>query len=55
MNLACGPADISAASRWMSANQRSTHPAHRYKPEDYGVTAQQLRDQFKFYHEAFLT
>jgi hypothetical protein len=55
MGLACGTADIAAASQWMSKNQRGTHPPHRYKPEDYGVTAQQLRDSFKFYHDAFLT
>jgi hypothetical protein len=55
MGLSCTPEDLAAASNWMSKNQRGTHPPHRYKPEDYGVTSERLRDAFKFYHDAFLT
>lgn len=54
MGLACGPADIAAAQAWMSKNHRGTHPPHGYKPEDFGVTADRLRDAFKFYHDEFL-
>jgi hypothetical protein len=54
MGLTCGPADIAAAESWMAKNHRGTHPPHGYKPEDFGTTAQQLMDSFKFYHDVFL-
>jgi hypothetical protein len=54
IGLECGEADIKAATDWMSKNGRGTHPPHNYKPEDYGVSAQQLKDTFKFYHDKFL-
>jgi len=54
VGLECGPADIAAAEDWMSKNHRGTHPPHNYTPEDFGVTAAELRDAFKFYHDAFV-
>jgi hypothetical protein len=54
MGLVCGAQDIDAASSWMSKNGRGTHPPHNYAPEDFGVTAAQLRETFKFYHDTFL-
>lgn len=54
IGLDCGTADIDAAAQWMSKNGRDTHPPHKYAPEDFGVSVQQLSDTFKFYHDAFL-
>jgi len=54
MGLECGKADIDSASDWMAKNHRGTHPPHNYKPEDFGTSAQELRDTFKFYHDKFL-
>jgi hypothetical protein len=55
LGLVCGPADIEAATDWMSKNHRGTHPPHNYKPEDFGLTRDGVRRTFKFYHDAFLT
>jgi Sulfotransferase family len=55
MGLNCGIEDIAAAEKWMASNHRGTHPPHGYRPEDFGVTAQQLREAFKFYHDEFLS
>jgi hypothetical protein len=54
MGLPVGPEDIKAASDWMAKNGRGTHPPHRYKPEDFGLSAEQLQQTFKFYHDKFL-
>jgi Sulfotransferase family len=54
MGLVCGADDVAAATAWMSKNQRGTHPPHEYRAEDYGLTARQLKDTFKFYHDEFL-
>jgi len=45
--------DIEEATSWMAANGRDTHPRHQYAAEEFGVTRQELRDSFKFYHDAF--
>jgi hypothetical protein len=38
----------------MSQNGRDTHPRHKYKPEDYGMSSQRLAETFMFYRDAFL-
>jgi Sulfotransferase family len=45
--------DIAEATAWMAANGRDTHPRHQYGAEEFGVTGDELRDTFKFYHDAF--
>lgn len=54
MNLTVGAEDEAAANVWLSQNGRDSHPRHRYRADDYGVTDQQLIDAFRFYREAFL-
>ena len=53
MGLTVTPEDIHEAETWMAANGRDTHPPHRYKPEDFGVTAAELSEKFKYYHDAY--
>jgi hypothetical protein len=45
--------DIEEARTWMAANGRDTHPRHEYSAEEFGVTREELRDTFGFYHDAF--
>jgi hypothetical protein len=45
--------DIEEARTWMAANGRDTHPRHQYSAEEFGVTQEELRNTFKFYHDAF--
>jgi hypothetical protein len=47
-------ADERAARDWMAANGREKHPAHHYKPEDYGVTREEIARAFADYHQAFV-
>jgi hypothetical protein len=54
LGLTVGPEDEAAARSWMAANGRENHPPHHYKPEDYGMTREQLQEEFRFYREAFL-
>jgi hypothetical protein len=34
--------------------KRESLPTHRYAPEDFGLTAEQIRDRFAGYGERFL-
>jgi len=54
MGFEASAADDEAAARWMASHGRDTHPAHRYFPEDYGITHDELAETFRFYHDAFL-
>jgi hypothetical protein len=40
-------------SEWWDANSRERHGAHQYRPEDYGLDAEALRERFRFYTERF--
>jgi hypothetical protein len=46
--------DEHAARAWMAANGREKHPPHHYKPEDYGVTREDVAREFADYHEQFV-
>ena len=54
MGLTVTPADEDAAASWLSRNGRDTHPPHHYRLEDYGSSAVQVEEMFKFYHERFV-
>jgi len=47
--------DEKAGAAWMAANGRETHPRHRYTPEDFGTTHEELVNEFKFYSDVFLS
>jgi hypothetical protein len=36
-----------------AANPRGRHGEHAYRPEDYGLSAGQIRDRFAEYLEAY--
>jgi Sulfotransferase family len=38
---------------WREANHSGAHGAHRYKPEDYGLSADQVRAEYDFYIRRF--
>lgn len=54
MGLSCTPADEAAAAAWLSCNGRETHAAHHYRLEDYGVSAAEVEEMFRFYHDRFV-
>jgi hypothetical protein len=53
IGVPAAPQDVAAATTWMAANGRDTHPRHRYTPEEFGTSREELSDTFKFYHDAF--
>jgi hypothetical protein len=54
MGLKVTAADEAAARTWMASHGRETHPPHKYTPEDFGVTGEQIAAAFKVYHDAFI-
>ena len=42
-----------AIGRWQQTNNSSTHGSHRYTPEQFGLTAAQLRSDYRFYTDHF--
>ncbi len=54
MGIAPSANDERAASDWMAANGREKHPPHHYKPEDFGVTREEIARRFADYHERFV-
>lgn len=42
-----------AISNWYAANRSGTHGTHRYTPEQFGLTAAQVRDDYDFYIDRF--
>jgi hypothetical protein len=53
MGLTVTTEDLHEASTWMAKNGRDTHPPHPYTPEDFGTSAAELSEIFKFYHDAY--
>ena len=43
----------SAVERWLTINRSGAHGEHRYTPEQFGLDAAQIRDDFGFYIERF--
>ncbi|CAN5392395.1 sulfotransferase [soil metagenome] len=39
--------------RWYSENRTGAHGAHRYTPEEFGLSAAAIRDDYDFYIKAF--
>ena len=53
LGLEFTPADDAAMNVWLAANGREARPPHIYSPEQYGLHADELAGQFRFYTEAF--
>jgi hypothetical protein len=47
-------ADAAAMGAWLAANDREDRPAHRYGPEEFGLSAEGMAKDFAFYRQAFL-
>jgi hypothetical protein len=54
MGLRVTQADEKAAAEWMADHTRDKHPPHKYRMEDYGLTAAMIENELGFYHEAFV-
>jgi Sulfotransferase family len=39
---------------WWEANPADKHGVHTYRPEDYGIDLDQVREQFAFYNDRFI-
>lgn len=48
-DLELTPKAEAAMQGWLDANPKGKHGSHRYTPEDFGLTAEQLRERFSFY------
>jgi hypothetical protein len=55
MGLCVGPADEQAARQWIEQSQRDSHSHHAYRPEDYGVTREDIHRAFEFYTDRLVT
>lgn len=55
LGLNVGDDDREAAATWMAANGRETHPPHKYAPEDFGMTAEEIDRAFEVYHREYLS
>jgi len=51
--LPVGQGDRDAWTGWLAANRRDARPTHRYSLEQFGISAERLRDDFAFYTSAF--
>ncbi len=54
LGLPVGPADTAAFQGYLDQNAQERHGTHSYTPQDFGLSAEQLADDFSFYTEAYL-
>jgi hypothetical protein len=54
MGLAVGHEDEAAVRRWLEASRADAQPRHAYRPEDFGLTAGQIGERFRFYTDRYL-
>jgi len=47
------PEAASQMDRWRTANARGKHGEHRYTPEEFGLTKEEIRSHFSFYTDRF--
>jgi len=48
------PADEAAMREWLAANGRDNRPSHQYSLEQFGLSAGQLKQDFRAYRERFI-
>jgi Sulfotransferase family len=53
LGLEFTPSDDAALNAWLAANGREARPPHIYTPEEFGLDATELAQEFRFYTEAF--
>jgi hypothetical protein len=54
LGLAVGPEDEQAFTDYIARNKEERHGAHSYTAEEYGLTTEQLENDFRFYTEEYL-
>jgi Sulfotransferase family len=54
LGLAPSEEDDQAFKQYLERNRSERHGSHSYAPEDFGLSAEQLRRDFSFYREAYL-
>jgi hypothetical protein len=53
LELELTPAVLDLIRGWQETNNASAHGSHRYTPEQFGLTAAQLRSDYRFYTDHF--
>jgi hypothetical protein len=53
LDLRLEPAVEQAMADWQQANRSGTHGEHRYTPEQFGLSTEQLRADYDFYIRRF--
>jgi hypothetical protein len=53
LGLEVRPQVLEAMSQWHAKNRSGAHGIHRYRPEDFGLSAHQIRSEFEFYIRHF--
>lgn len=54
LGLEVGPADIKAFEDYLEVNRQERHGSHSYTAEDFGLSTEQLENDFAFYTSAYL-
>lgn len=54
LGLEAGPEDVQAFERYLDVNRQEKHGAHSYTAEDFGLSTEQLENDFRFYTEEYL-
>jgi hypothetical protein len=54
LGLPVGPEDEQAFTDYIARNKEERHGAHSYTAEEYGLTTEQLENDFRFYTEEYL-
>jgi hypothetical protein len=54
MGLFVGPVDEQAGRKWIEESERDSHSQHAYRPEDYGVTREEINSAFRFYTDRYV-
>ncbi len=53
LELELSPSVRAAFEHWHAANRTGAHGAHRYTPEEFGLSAAAIRDDYDFYIKSF--
>jgi hypothetical protein len=54
LGLTAGPADLKAFEDYLEVNRQEKHGSHSYTAEEYGLSTEQLAQDFDFYERTYL-
>jgi hypothetical protein len=52
-DLELGPPEEAALAAWAASHPQGKHGAHRYSLDEYGLSAEAVRERLRFYLERF--